>query len=357
LNLDYEYEDLREKVNVTLLEDTEIIEIKVRNNSPQMAALIANETALIFTENINRLMPIDNIQIIDKAEIPTLQVSPTPVQNIAVGFTSTFMLTVFFIVLFAYMNNRIVVQDDIAKYIGIPVIGIIPKQLKTKNKSDGGYKEIIFNENIKSQYIEAYRTLRTNIQFLSINKESKCFIITSTMANEGKSTIASNLAYVVSQAEKRVLLIDGDLRKPMLNRIFNLQEGYGLTNVLAADIESEQGIYEIISDSLFVMPSGPIPPNPSELLLCDKMKIMIQNFRDSYDLILIDTPPLGLVTDSADLAAVADGTIIVCSSGETRIDNCKKVKQTLENLDIRILGIVLNKVKIRKTRYYDSSYY
>jgi capsular exopolysaccharide synthesis family protein len=357
LNLNYEYKDLREKVDVTLLGDTEIIEIKVRNNSAIMAAMIANETALIFTENINRLMPIDNIQIIDKAEVPVLPVSPIMIQNMAIGFILAFMLAVLFIILLAYMNNKILVQEDITNYIGAPVIGAIPKQAKAKNADNNQPKEIITNEDPKSQYVEAYRTLRTNVQFLSANKESKCFVITSTMANEGKSTIATNLAYVMAQTNKRVLLIDGDLRKPMLAKIFKLPEDCGLTNVLVADLELEKAVCEIEDSGFSVMPAGPIPPNPSELLLSEKMEGLIQSFRNDYELILIDTPPLGLVTDSADLAAIADGVIIVCSSGETKIDNCKKVKQTLEHLNIKIMGIVLNKLKTKKSSYYKSGYY
>lgn len=353
LDLDYDYDDFRKKVDVTLLENTEIIKIQARHHERLTAAMIANETAAIFIEKVKVLMKIDNIQIIDKAEVPMSPVSPKPVQNMAVGFTTAFMLAVLIVIFRAYMNNKIVTQNDVAEYVGIPVIGMIPRVRKVKSLNRNREMGLIAKNEPKSQYAEAYRTLRTNIHFLSMNKESKLFVITSPGANEGKSTIASNLGYMVSQINRKVLLIDGDLRKPTLNEIFKLPQAMGLTGVLAENIEAYAAIHQIDEGSLYVMPSGPVPPNPSELLLSVGMQSLMEKLRMEYDIILIDTPPLGLVTDSADLAAIADGTIIVCSSSETDIESCNRVKLTLKNLNINILGIVLNKVKTGKSNYYE----
>ncbi len=352
LNLDCDYEEFRKKVDVILLEDTEIIKIQVRYRDSTLAAMIANETAAVFIENVKMLMRIDNIQIIDKAEADPIPVSPKPLQNIAVGFSSACMLAAFIILLRAYMNNKLVDQEDVEKYIGISVIGIVPREPGMKRRAGFHEYSLISKENPKSQYAEAYRILRTNIHFLCKSRGSKIFVVTSPDSNDGKSTITSNLGYMISQADKKVLLIDGDLRKPTISYIFGLPQDKGLTGVLAEDIEAEEAIYRIDDSCLHVMPSGLIPPNPSELILCSGMQSLLHELRREYDIIVIDTPPLGLVTDSADLAAMTDGAVVVCSSNETDIESCNKVKLALQNLNINILGVVLNKVRIRKSDYY-----
>lgn len=221
-------------------------------------------------------------------------------------------------------------------------------------------------ENPKSPVSEAFRTLRTNIQFSSIDKPINSLVITSTGPGEGKSTVSINIAVAMAQAEKNVLLIDCDLRKPSLHRTFTFNHLNGLTNILVEDMEYTDVLYEAEEiKGLHVIGSGPIPPNPAELLGSNKMKNFVEKMKNIYDMVILDAPPIGLVTDSAVLSTIVDGTILVCAVGEADINATKRAKELLDKVNANILGIVLNKVPINQggyyryhySQYYDSSYY
>lgn len=217
---------------------------------------------------------------------------------------------------------------------------------------------IITHENPKSPTAEAYRTLRTNIQFSSIDSTIKSIVFTSSGPNEGKSTISVNTAVTMAQAEKKVLLIDCDLRKPKVHTFFNIRNGQGLTNILVEDLDYKKAINKIDNmDSLHVLTSGPIPPNPSELLGSKKMKGFVEKVKDEYDMVILDTPPVGMVTDAAILSTIVDGTILVCAVGEANIEATKIAKNLLEKVNANILGAVLNKVPVKGGGYYKYHYY
>ena len=220
-------------------------------------------------------------------------------------------------------------------------------------------------KNPKSLISEAFRSLRTNIQFSSIDNPIRSLVITSSGPEEGKSTISINIAIIMAQAEKRVLLIDSDLRKPMLNKAFNINSFKGLTNILVENVDYMDVLHEVSEISgLDVIGSGPIPPNPAELLGSDKMKLFIEDMTEKYDMVILDAPPIGLVTDSAILSTIVDGTILVCAVGEADIDGTKRAKDLLNKVNSNILGVVLNKVPIGDGyykyyygQYYDGAYY
>lgn len=217
--------------------------------------------------------------------------------------------------------------------------------------------KIFILENPKSVISEAYRTLRTNIQFSSVDKELKTIVITSAKSKEGKSSVASNLAYSFAESGKKVLLIDCDLRKPMVHRIFNISNLKGLTNILIG----EKNISEVLSThekrkELYILPSGPLPPNPAELLGSQRMKDFIKTVRDDFDMVIFDTPPIGLVTDSAIISTIVDGTIIVITVGETEIELAQHSVDLLKKVNANIIGVVLNKIPVKNNRYYGYSY-
>lgn len=226
--------------------------------------------------------------------------------------------------------------------------------------------EIFTKRNPKSPISEAFRTLRTNIQFSSIDKPIRSIVITSSGPGEGKSTVSINIAAAIAQAEKKVLLIDCDLRKPTLHKTFNMSSLKGLTNILVENIDYKDVVFtdqEI--EGLDIIASGPVPPNPAELLGSNRMKSFIEMMKDIYDMVILDTPPVGLVTDSALLSTIVDGTILVCSVGEADINGTKRAKDLLDKVKANILGVVLNKIpvndggyyKYHYNQYYDYSYY
>ncbi len=218
-------------------------------------------------------------------------------------------------------------------------------------------KNIVTHENPKSPIAEAFRTLRTNIQFSSIDKEINSIVITSSGPEEGKSTVAVNTAATMAQAEKKILLVDCDLRKPVIHTFFGILNPQGLTNILSEGLAIEDVIFEPESDSnLHVLTAGPIPPNPAELLGSKRMREFLKDAKTKYDTIILDSPPIGMVTDAAILSTEADGTILVCAVGQAEIEAAKRAKDLLDKVDANILGVILNKVPVGQGGYYKYHY-
>lgn len=218
-------------------------------------------------------------------------------------------------------------------------------------------RRLITNENPKSPSAEAYRTLRTNIQFSNIDKEIKTIVVTSSGPGEGKSTVTANYAVTLAKNDKKVLLIDADLRKPRAHTFFNLPNINGLTNVVAESTDYKKLVQATKIEGLDLLTSGPIPPNPSELLGSKKMKAFLDTLKEDYDMIIIDSPPVGLVTDAAILSTVVDGTILVCAVGQAIKEAAANAKQLLDKVNANILGVVLNKIPLNEGGYYKYHYY
>ncbi|KPU27358.1 capsular biosynthesis protein [Caloranaerobacter sp. TR13] len=217
---------------------------------------------------------------------------------------------------------------------------------------------LVTQENPKSPVAEAFRTLRTNIQFSNVDKELKSILITSPGPGEGKSTTIVNLAVTMAQNDKRVLLIDCDLRKPRIHKNFGISNSKGLTTILSENIDYKEILHSIgIGLQLDVLTSGPIPPNPSELLGTKKMKAFLEKVEADYDIVLIDSPPVGMVTDAAVLSTITDGVILVCAAGQSIIEGAKNAKALLQKVKANILGVVLTKVPIGDGKYYKYHYY
>lgn len=215
-------------------------------------------------------------------------------------------------------------------------------------------KLIVYNDP-KSPISEAYRILRTNIQYSSLDNPMKTIVITSAGPGEGKTTTIINLGITMAQSGLRVLLIDGDLRKPQIHRTFEIFNKPGLTDVLVNELNCKEGISSTYIERLEILAAGTIPPNPSELLASDRMKQFLGEIREDYDFVLIDTSPAAVVTDASILSAVADGTILVCASGGVSVGGARRAKELLENVNANIIGIILNKILINQKDY--SGYY
>lgn len=204
----------------------------------------------------------------------------------------------------------------------------------------------------KSPISEQYRTIRTNIQFSSFEKETKTIMVTSPGPSEGKSTTAANLAIVFAQQGKKVLLVDADLRKPAVHYMFNIVNSIGLTNVLANRMELSNVIFTTGDRYLHLLTSGPIPPNPSELLASNTMEELMKEMQERYDVVIIDTPPLLTVSDAQIVANICEGSILVLSSGKTEIEHSIKAKELLSSANSSLLGVVLNNKKMKKNKLY-----
>ncbi|MDG5789294.1 CpsD/CapB family tyrosine-protein kinase [Evansella sp. AB-P1] len=204
----------------------------------------------------------------------------------------------------------------------------------------------------KSPIAEQFRTLRTNIQFAGVDKKIRTMMVTSSTPGEGKSTTIANLGTVLAQQQKRVLIIDGDLRKPTAHFTFQLPNQTGLTNVLTRQSSFDDAVKETMVPYLEVLTSGPLPPNPSELLGSKAMRDLVKELEMVYDYILFDAPPVNAVTDPQILSKLTDGVILVVRSGKTEEDAAKKAVESLKKVDATILGAVLNDQKMKDSQYY-----
>src|SRR5699024_3208875 len=248
-----------DKISVNLVEDTEVIKIEVKDRDPVMAAKIANETADVFMDSVIKFMNVENVQVIDRAQTPENPTKPRPVLNMAIAGVLGIMIGIFITFLLELLDNTIKTPEDIEKYLELSNMGSIPKIEKKM--------VLVSLTDPKSPVTEAFRTLRTNIQFANIDKKLETIIVTSSTSDEGKSTISSNISSVMAQEDKKVLLIDCDLRKPKIHEIFRIRNGEGLTNILVGDKTLEEVANRYAGlDNLHIITSGPIPPNPAELL-------------------------------------------------------------------------------------------
>jgi protein-tyrosine kinase len=199
---------------------------------------------------------------------------------------------------------------------------------------------------------EQYRTIRTNIEFSSVDESIKSILVTSSAPGEGKSTTVANLAVVFAQQGKKVLLIDADLRKPTVHYTFQTDNLNGLTNVLTKQSSIEMAVSQTYVENLAVLTSGPIPPNPAELLGSKAMEDLLESVKQEYDVVIFDTPPILAVTDAQILANKCDGTILVVNSGKTVIEPAVRAKELLLSSKGKLLGVVLNQKNVKDSQYY-----
>lgn len=204
----------------------------------------------------------------------------------------------------------------------------------------------------KSPVSEQYRTLRTNILFSSVDQELKTLLVTSTVPGEGKTTTAANLAVVFAQQGKRTLLVDADLRKPSIHEMFDIDNQKGLTTVLTKQTTLEDTMVQRGEDTLYILSSGPLPPNPAELLGSRAFETFFTTAKETFDIVLYDTPPVLVVTDAQIIAHKCDGTILVTSANKTEKQDAVKAKDLLENAGAKLLGAVLNQKKRSRARYH-----
>ena len=216
-------------------------------------------------------------------------------------------------------------------------------------------KELIVNTKPKSPISESYRSIRTNIQFANLDKNLQTIMVTSPTAREGKTTTLSNVALAMADADHRVLIVDCDMRKPRIHKVFEISNIYGMAEILLHGGDYKKALNPTSNENLYIITAGKIPSNPSELLYSNAMKNLIQNLKKDFEYIFIDTPPVVPVTDAAIMSNYVDGVILVCASGVIEIELAQKAKESLENVNANILGVVLNKINTKNDKY--SSYY
>jgi succinoglycan biosynthesis transport protein ExoP len=294
------------------------------------------------------------ISVFEPASTPTRPISPNVMQTVLMAAAIGLALAVGGALLIEFLDDTVKMPEDVKRAAGLPTLGSIARL----ENGEAASNLVAVHEPL-SLVTEAFRTLRTNIRVSSVDKPLQMLVITSAQPAEGKTTLAANLGVVMAQAGNRVVLVDADLRRSTLHKKFEVPNREGLTNALLEEEPvPDDWLRETEVENLRVLTSGPLPPNPSELLGSQKMRRLIERLKDEADIILFDTPPILLVTDAAVLAMEADGVLLVAESGRTRRAAVQQSAQRLRQLGANIVGVVLNFVPAQHPKgYYYYRYY
>ncbi|NMC14047.1 MAG: polysaccharide biosynthesis tyrosine autokinase [Chloroflexi bacterium] len=289
-----------------------------------------------------------NVVQVEPATIPNQPIKPRVAMNTILAMLGGFLLTVGTVFLIESLDDTIRGPDDITRTVKLPVLGLILKH----DTQDG---KLVTLDQPRAPVAESFRSLRTNLQYASVDTPIRTLLVTSPSPSEGKTTIAANLGIVLAQSGRKVVLIDADLRRPRVHKIFNVANRYGMSNIFVqSSISLDGSLQKTEIENLLIMPSGELPPNPSELLGSGKMFEILSLIKEQADFIIIDSPPIMAVTDSAVLAPRVDGVLLVVKPGVTKQAVAAQAVEQLTRVNANILGVVLNEVDFSKSR---TSYY
>jgi capsular exopolysaccharide synthesis family protein len=341
------------KINTTLLRNTRILKIIALASDPKLAQAAANTTTSVFEKVVQSVMQQKNIKVIDAARLPDTPISPRRPLNIMVGFITGLLLALLTVSARELLDWTIKVPEEVLERLGKNLIGTIPENGESENgrKHNGKLGQpqkearIFIDEKDSSAIVEAFKILRTNIEFSIPGKQkSKLIMFTSTLPSEGKTTIISNLALSMCESGKKVVLIDCDLRKPFLHKFFKVDNSHGVASILVGKVTLEDAIQKnILGKGLDLIVSGPIPPSPTELLMSDAYKQLLDELSQNYDYVFIDAPPTLNMADTAIIGRSVDATMLVVTAGKTRIELIRRCIRQLHQSNIEVSGILLNR--------------
>jgi succinoglycan biosynthesis transport protein ExoP len=340
------------------------LHVTVQDTNPSLARDIANTLVAEFVAEVKRIQQTetqspnartaDNFVNLSPDVLPNKPVSPMKSLDVAIAFVAGLIAALGLAFLLDYLDQSIKTDEDLTERLGLISLGHIPYLVAGKGKSG----ELVTLD-AQSQAAEAYKALRTGILFSGVERVIKELVVTSAEIGEGKSRTAANLAVVLAQAGHKTLLVDADFRRPSQHRIFGRIRNVGLSNLIVQDTTEADAITAVEAvPNLWLLCSGPVPPDPSELLGSGRMRAILAHQVAAFSYVVIDTPPVNAVTDAPILAANASGTILVVEQGRTTFPALGRAKQMLDRVGARTLGVVMNKVKAASGSYaYEYGYY
>lgn len=307
----------------------------------------------------------NNVRILDRARLPAAPFSPRLHVNLAIAFAIGLILGLGLVFLLHFMDNTVKTQEDIEHLVGLPYLGLLPSissEKKRKRQKHGpkplpepegvpATAELFQWLNPKSQVAEHCRSIRTNLLFMSPDKPLKALLVTSSMPQEGKTTVALNVAISMAQSGEKTLIVDTDMRRPRVHKALGLTAKKGVSAVLVGELKIDDVILETPVDNLYCMPCGATPPNPAELLHTKRFKEFVAELLTRYDKVVFDSPPIGAVTDPVILSKAVDGTILVVKSGVTARQLLAKTGRVLQDVNANVLGVVLNDIDPDRRTY------
>jgi succinoglycan biosynthesis transport protein ExoP len=312
----------------------------------------------------------NNISVVDYAIVPDLPVGPARVRSVILAFVLALGLGVGLALFLEYLDDSVHSTDDVEKLLRLPALAVIPAMgagparrrflpsataLQKRNGSNGGNPELLLHVNGRSALAESYRQLRTSVLLSTAGRAPRTLLVTSSLPGEGKTTTAVNTAISLAQTGASVVIIDADMRRPRLRSIFDLAEREGLSSILSSEMNQEGMLQTISKDEasgLHVLTSGPIPPNPAELLGSDQMRKLIAVLSNKFTHVVIDSPPISSFTDGVLVASIVDGVLLVVHGGKSSRNVVRRSRQLLLDVGAKILGVVLNNVSVRSRDYY-----
>lgn len=358
LGLSITTSELAARVSATTDINTVLINISVDDTSPVQAAAIAQAIAASLIDAIDSLerpknggaSPV-NLSIITPAQAPSEPSAPDTKLNLFLGLLIGIALGVSAAILRTALDNRIRSEADLRRVTASPLLGGIAFD------QDATRKPLLTQAAPQSPRAESFRQLRTNLQFANVSGHAKTVLVTSSLPGEGKSTTATNLAIALAQAGQTVCLIDADLRRPMVSEYLGLDRNAGLTSALLGSVDVNDLLQPWGDDNLFILTSGQIPPNPSELLGSEEMQQLIMRLEQAFDTVIVDAPPLLPVTDAAVLAQHVGGVVLVVGSQKIKVQDLEKSFGALSMVGATLLGVVLNFLPVKGPDSYAYSYY
>lgn len=333
---------LASRVSVSATTTSTAITLTVTHPNPGQAARLANAIgesfATVVAEDLER--PVDNrpsivrIDTLEAASVPVSPSAPNIPLTMTLGALLGLAVGVGVAVLRSVLDNRVRTIDDVERAVSAPMLGGIALDPLAKKRP------LLVAAAGRDPRAEAFRSLRTNVKFLALDGGPMALVVTSAGPGEGKSTTAANLAIAFAESGSRVALIDADLRLPRIADYFAIEGGVGLTEVLIGRMAASDALQHWGRGALFVLPAGTIPPNPAELLGSSAMTSLLNDLKAAFDVIIIDSPPVGLVTDAAVLARLTNGAILVAASGKTRTNRLGEAEATIEKVGAKVVGTV-----------------
>ncbi|WP_104173430.1 polysaccharide biosynthesis tyrosine autokinase [Arthrobacter sp. Y81] len=345
LGLSQSPEKMAAKIEATADLNTVLINISVEDESPVQAAAIAQAIADSLIKVVDRLetpsqsgtSPV-RLSVITPATAPNAPSSPNIKLNILLGLVVGLGLGIGASILRTVLDTKVRGETELRRITDAAILGGIAFD------SDATKKPLLTQVPPQSPRAESFRQIRTNLQFSHVSHQSKTVLVTSSLPGEGKSTTAINMAMALAQSGQRVALVDADLRRPMVGEYLGLERNSGLTTVLVGNASLDEVTQPWGQDALYVLTSGQIPPNPSELLGSDSMKALVGRLEEQFDAVVIDAPPLLPVTDAAVLAQIVGGVVLVVGSQQVKTTDIEKSLSALMMVDADLIGIVLNKL-------------
>lgn len=356
LSLPYSATTLATMVTATNPPLTVLIDVTASDTSPQQAAQIANAVSVqlgrtieqLETPNAQTIAPV-KVTLTEPAQPPTSPSSPKTVANLVLGLLFGLIAGCAWAFVRNAVDSTVKAVEELDSITQAPSLGVVPFDPNAKT-------QVLTALDSKSVYSEGYRTTRANLQYVNVDDPIHAFVVTSAAPGDGKTTVACNLAIALAQAGKRVCLVEADLRRPRVSEYLQVNPGAGLTEVLAGQVSLTDALQDWGRGMFKVLPPGAIPPNPSELLGSHQMAQVVAKLKREFDVVILDAPPLLAVSDAAVLASQADGAVIVVRYGRSSQDAVRNAVASLEQINAKVLGTVLNAIPAKRGAAYGYGY-